>query len=154
NPGEVIERFKRPHNGLDVLINVEILTEGVDIPCIQTVFLTRPTRSEILLRHMIGRALRGPKVTDGTDKAYLVSFEDHWSQFSDWEHPFELVSDIVECAESVEAEEDVLPVPKPIVEAIPWELIKSTVDELRRLGPSYEVISFEAVPGGWYVLER
>lgn len=153
NHANVIDQFRKPNSGLDVLINVEILTEGVDIPCIQTVFLTRPTRSEILLRQMIGRALRGPKVTGGTENAYLVSFEDHWSQFTDWEHPFELVSDIIECTVR-EEEAEILPAPKPMVEAIPWDLIKASVDELRRLGPRYEISAFEAVPHGWYVLER
>jgi superfamily II DNA or RNA helicase len=46
--GAILERFRDANSGLDVLINVMILTEGVDVPGIQTVFLTRPTQSEIL----------------------------------------------------------------------------------------------------------
>ena len=67
----ILERFRDNGSGLDILINVQMLTEGVDIPKIQTVFLTRPTNSEILLRQMIGRALRGPRA-NGTEKAYLL----------------------------------------------------------------------------------
>ena len=44
---------------LQVLINVNILTEGVDLPQTKTVFLARPTVSKILMTQMVGRALRG-----------------------------------------------------------------------------------------------
>jgi superfamily II DNA or RNA helicase len=47
---------------LQVLVNVELLTEGVDLPAVQTVLLCRPTQSEVLMSQMIGRALRGPGV--------------------------------------------------------------------------------------------
>jgi superfamily II DNA or RNA helicase len=36
-----------------------MLTEGVDLPSAGTVFLARPTASDILLSQMTGRALRG-----------------------------------------------------------------------------------------------
>ena len=77
----VIERFKK--NELDVLINVRMLTEGTDVPDAQTVFLTRQTTSEILLKQMVGRALRGPKF-GGTKDAFIVSFIDNWKQHIDW----------------------------------------------------------------------
>jgi len=60
---------------IQVLINVNILTEGVDLPATQTVFLARPTTSRTLMMQMIGRGLRGKKA-GGTDKSYLVSFLD------------------------------------------------------------------------------
>lgn len=44
---------------LQVLVNVNILTEGVDLPKTKTVFLARPTISSILMTQMVGRALRG-----------------------------------------------------------------------------------------------
>ena len=62
---------------IQVLVNVEILTEGVDIPQTKTVFLTRPTISKTLMTQMVGRALRGVKA-GGTDIAYAVSFIDNW----------------------------------------------------------------------------
>jgi superfamily II DNA or RNA helicase/formylglycine-generating enzyme required for sulfatase activity/5-methylcytosine-specific restriction endonuclease McrA len=68
---------------LDVLLNVKMLTEGTDVPDIQTVFLTRSTTSQILLTQMVGRALRGPKF-GGTDKAYIVSFIDNWKHLINW----------------------------------------------------------------------
>lgn len=62
---------------IQVLINVEILTEGIDLPQTQTVFLARPTVSKTLMTQMVGRALRGVKA-GGTDVAYAVSFIDNW----------------------------------------------------------------------------
>ncbi len=52
-----IKRFRE--GNLDVLINVNILSEGSDIPEIDSIFLTRPTMSSILMTQMIGRGLRG-----------------------------------------------------------------------------------------------
>ena len=60
---------------LKVLVNVNILTEGVDLPQTKTVFLARPTVSTILMTQMIGRALRG-QAAGGTSEAYIVSFID------------------------------------------------------------------------------
>ncbi len=68
---------------IDVLINVRMLTEGTDVPDVQTVFLTRQTTSSILLTQMIGRALRGPKF-NGTPEAYVVSFIDNWKHLINW----------------------------------------------------------------------
>lgn len=71
---------------LQVLINVNILTEGVDFPKTGTVFLARPTVSTILMTQMVGRALRGP-AAGGTDTAYVVSFVDGWDEHIAWVNP-------------------------------------------------------------------
>ena len=71
---------------LQVLINVNILTEGVDLPKTQTVFLARPTVSSILMTQMVGRALRGP-AAGGTSSAHIVSFVDHWNEHIAWVNP-------------------------------------------------------------------
>ena len=159
DPTAVIQRFR--DGGLDVLVNVQMVTEGVDVPGIQTVFLSRPTSSEILLRQMIGRALRGPSA-GGTETAYLVSFEDHWGRFTDWESPFDRLPDIVieserttaeeSEAETGEAEEPTLRA--ELVEAMPWDMVTAAARELRRLRASAPVMAFEAVPHGWYVFEH
>ena len=71
---------------LQVLINVNILTEGVDLPKTKTVFLARPTVSSILMTQMVGRALRGT-AAGGTASAYIVSFVDHWNEHIAWVNP-------------------------------------------------------------------
>ncbi|WP_414513040.1 DEAD/DEAH box helicase family protein [Nostoc sp. PCC 9305] len=84
------EKIQKFRNGeLEVLINVEILTEGIDLPNVQTVFLTRPTASTILMTQMIGRALRGQRA-GGTEKAYVVSFIDDWENKINWVNPEKL----------------------------------------------------------------
>ncbi|MEG5036301.1 DEAD/DEAH box helicase family protein [Microcoleus sp. AT3-D2] len=84
------EKIKRFRAGkIEVLINVEMLTEGTDLPNVQTVFLTRPTTSTLLMTQMIGRALRGQKA-GGTEKAYVVSFIDNWEDKINWVNPEKL----------------------------------------------------------------
>ena len=80
----VLEAYE--HGEIQALINVNILTEGVDLPKTQTVFLTRPTVSKILMTQMIGRALRGEKA-GGTKKAYIVSFIDNGLDKIAWSNP-------------------------------------------------------------------
>lgn len=105
---DVIRKFK--DNEFEVLINVQILTEGSDVPDIQTVFLTRQTNSDSLLMQMIGRGLRGEKA-HGTKTANIVAFHDTWNRFAKWLDPAEL--DIFEDANE-EIEEEVSE-PLPIV---------------------------------------
>ena len=85
-------KLQQFRNGkLQVLINVNILTEGVDLPSTQTVFLARPTVSKILMTQMVGRALRGT-AAGGTSKAYIVSFVDKWNENIAWCNPVSLFS--------------------------------------------------------------
>ncbi|MCL2120892.1 MAG: DEAD/DEAH box helicase family protein [Clostridiales bacterium] len=79
-----IEAYKNEE--IQILINVNILTEGVDLPKTKTVFLTRPTISTVLMTQMIGRALRGEKA-GGTKEAYIVSFIDNWNSKIAWVNP-------------------------------------------------------------------
>lgn len=126
NRNQVLKEFSDPNSGLDVLINVQILTEGVDLPAVKTVFLSRPTNSEILLRQMVGRALRGRKA-GGTDIAYIVSFEDHWEKFPDLESPLDLFPELLEFSEpeTDEAVEPEIIKPAKMVELLPWDLIRA-----------------------------
>lgn len=81
---EKIERYRRGE--IQVLINVNILTEGTDLPQTHTVFLTRPTVSTVLMTQMVGRALRGENA-GGTKEAYIVSFVDDWDNKIAWVNP-------------------------------------------------------------------
>lgn len=80
----VIEQYRKGE--LEVIINVNILTEGVDLPKTQTVFLARPTVSKILMTQMVGRALRG-EAAGGTKNAYIVSFVDNGLDKIAWSNP-------------------------------------------------------------------
>jgi ATP-dependent helicase IRC3 len=85
---DIIRRFR--DGELDVLINVNILTEGTDLPNVQSVFLARPTVSATLMTQMIGRGLRGEKA-GGTKQAYIVSFVDNWQDKVQWVNPERLL---------------------------------------------------------------
>jgi len=85
---QVIRDFR--DGKLEVLVNVNIVTEGTDIPNIQTVFLARPTTSKILMTQMIGRGLRG-EAAGGTKEANLVYFIDNWKGLVDFVSPKELL---------------------------------------------------------------
>jgi len=87
---DAVDDFR--NNKIQVIINVNILTEGVDLPDAQSIFLTRPTKSKILLTQMIGRGLRGPEA-NGSEVAYIVSFIDNWDNLVDWISPKELIND-------------------------------------------------------------
>ena len=89
---------------IHVLINVNILTEGVDLPQTQSVFLTRPTTSAALMTQMIGRALRGSKA-GGTDDAYIVSFIDDWQDKITWINAETLINTQKEISENQESNE-------------------------------------------------
>ena len=138
-----LEAFR--NNQLDVLINIRMLTEGTDVPDVNTVFLTRQTTSKILLTQMVGRALRGTAFK-GTEKAYIVSFIDNWQQVIDWSE-YELEGTLI-------ADE---PAPKPS-ERLPMQLI--SIDLVRRLirqmdsGVNISPVPFLTfMPIGWYRVE-
>ena len=75
---KIIEDFDK---GLfDVLINLEILSTGIDIPSVNRLIITRPVRSPILYSQMIGRALRGPK-NGGNEENTVVNLKDNLDFF-------------------------------------------------------------------------
>lgn len=83
-----IEKFEKGE--IEVLVNVQIMTEGTDIPSIETIFLTRPTNSKTLMTQMIGRGLRGTKA-GGTKEANIVSFIDDWQDKIYWGNAEEIL---------------------------------------------------------------
>ena len=150
NNAEVIEKFKNTDE-LQVIISVIKLTEGFDAPNIQTVFLTRPTRSEPLLRQMIGRGLRGPKA-GGTEDAYLVTFVDTWKLFKPLDPGYILdVEKVIE---------DPKPEPKPSgdLTLIPMDefekIVKAAYELLLTKPMSYDFTIFETFPHSWYQWTR
>lgn len=137
---KVLEDFR--NDRLDVLINIRMLTEGTDVPNVNTVFLTRQTTSKILLTQMVGRALRGTAF-GGTDKAYIVSFVDNWQQVIDWsEYKLE---------DTLTADD---PSPKPNerlpMQLISIELVRQLVHQMNS-GVNVNSAPFLSfMPIGWY----
>jgi len=138
-----IARFQRGE--LEVLINIQILTEGSDVPDIQTVFLTRPTTSDVLLMQMIGRGMRG-KSSKGTETVNIVDFHDIWGSFTNWLNPEFVINEIV-YSEVEDGEHR----KRAAKESIPWAAIN---DILREIHVSYahgsRLSSHSSLPVGWY----
>ncbi|MDQ6757631.1 MAG: DEAD/DEAH box helicase family protein [Bacteroidota bacterium] len=86
---KILHDFK--DDKFDVLLNVRMLSEGTDVPDINTVFITRQTTSSILLTQMIGRALRGKRAGGGENKetANIVFFVDNWKKVINFATPEE-----------------------------------------------------------------
>lgn len=62
---------------LDVLFNVEVLTEGFDEPAIDAILMARPTRSAGLYTQMLGRGLR---IMPGKKDCLVLDFTDKYHQ--------------------------------------------------------------------------
>jgi len=134
----VIERFK--NNQLDVLININILTEGNDIPDIQTIFLTRPTSSDALLMQMVGRGMRGVEA-GGTATVNIVDFCDKWSDIMHWLNPELIFGEEAEIVDPTYHRSDFI--------LIPWDLIRAIMKGISYKGTG--VLKREtALPVGWY----
>lgn len=138
----IIRDFKS--GKIQVLINVNIMTEGTDVPDIQTVMLTRPTQSEGFLVQMIGRGMRGPKATGGTESVNIVDFHDTWDVFSRWLNPVWLFGDDV--TEEVRKDKK----EKIQYEYYEWE---KCLKVYRRISTKNRQIGMSTMlPVGWYSL--
>lgn len=142
-----LEMFKvgGKDGGIDVLLNVRMLTEGTDVPKTQTVFLTRQTTSAILLTQMVGRALRGPRV-DGTEEAYIVSFEDNWKQKINW-------AGFDQLGVGPKDETEIVYGKRPPVQLISIDLVRRLADQMDS-GVNVAPMAFlKLMPIGWYSVE-
>lgn len=137
---EKIARFRR--NELDVLVNIQVLTEGSDVPDIATVFLTRPTQSDVLLMQMIGRGMRGP-ASSGTTDVNIVDFHDNWGSFAEWLNPKFIIDDMVELEDEA-AQERVY----SKAQYIPWAMIRDILDGIQT--SCIGVSNHAELPVGWY----
>lgn len=73
-----LEGFKS--GAVQVLVNADMLTHGVDIPDAQSIFLCRPTTSDILFAQMVGR---GSRRAPGKTHFNLVEFTDNTADHAD-----------------------------------------------------------------------
>jgi superfamily II DNA or RNA helicase len=143
----VIDRYQAKA-GPQVLVNVEMLTEGFDAPHTRTVIVARPTASEGLLAQMVGRALRGPR-SGGNDAAFLVTFVDTWSRFDVLDAEYVLTDELV-------------PDPEPGTRApagaaraeIPPELVHEAYELVKGRVSADLVGVFQCLPAGWYAWEE
>ena len=77
----IVSDFRR--GKFKILIGVLLLSEGIDFPKVDAIFLARPTFSTRLLVQMIGRGLRGPAV-GGTETCKVYDFTNQKQMHLDW----------------------------------------------------------------------
>lgn len=86
----LIDQFK--DGNIQVLVNVELFTEGFDCPDISFIQLARPTRSLALYLQQVGRGLR---VTGGKEKTIFIDNVGLYNYFGlpdanrKWQHHFQ-----------------------------------------------------------------
>jgi superfamily II DNA or RNA helicase len=142
---EIIQRYqelKKP----DVLVNVEMLTEGFDAPHTKTVFIARPTRSEGLLAQMVGRALRG-RSSNGHDVANLVTFLDTWEQFNVLDTKYAL-------SDALDDEKDIADAAAHQLVVIPPELVSEAYRMLQSNVRGQLLGVYQCLPHGWYTWDE
>ncbi|MCB9746805.1 MAG: DEAD/DEAH box helicase [Candidatus Omnitrophica bacterium] len=70
----ILDRFRKSET--KILINLDILSTGVDLPNVNRLIVTRPVGSPILFSQILGRALRGPR-NGGNSLNTLVTIKDN-----------------------------------------------------------------------------
>jgi len=83
------------NGSIKYLVNIAIISVGVDIPSFDTIAYLRPTESLVLLVQTMGRALRLSPATNKTT-ASVLDFAGNIERHQDWDNP--LILDAVEQA--------------------------------------------------------
>lgn len=141
---EVLNEFR--NGGVQVVVNVDLLTEGTDVPATKTVVIARPVASRGLFRQMVGRAMRGPKA-GGNATCNIVGFVDEIAGLV--EDQFSTTPTFL----AVDAQYEALGVDQPAVQEL-----KSTQRKSPGRIKGYVVLPLAAAPAGepltgWWEIE-
>ena len=149
---DVINKFR--DGKIKILINVQILTEGSDIPEIENVFISRVTGSKVLFKQMVGRALRGLD-SGGTATANIVTFKDnilnHHGDFFDTQK-FE--SGLFEEQDTKRTKPDDEEEKEDLIEFSEDDLAKAYEKFIGLLDGDIEIPLVSAIPIGYYDLDE
>ncbi|NOD36656.1 MULTISPECIES: DEAD/DEAH box helicase [unclassified Ruegeria] len=75
----ILERFNS--GKLNILINLEILSTGIDLPNVNTLLIARPIMSPTQYSQVVGRALRGP-LNGGNEENTVINVLDNITHYS------------------------------------------------------------------------
>ena len=81
---EILEKARK--GSIKYLVNIAIISVGVDIPAFDTIAYLRPTESLVLLVQTIGRVLRLSPNTNKVD-ALVLDFAGNIERHRDWDNP-------------------------------------------------------------------
>jgi DNA repair protein RadD len=104
------------------LVNIAIISVGVDVPAYDTIAYLRPTESLVLLVQTMGRVLRLSPSTRKTD-ALVLDFSGNIERHRDWDNPILL-----------DAVKKTIDKDKPLVISCPSCLTMNTQDARRCIG--------------------
>lgn len=77
---DILRRFRNKE--FFILLNLDILSTGIDLPNVDKLLITRPIGSSILYSQIVGRALRGPN-NGGNKQNTIVNLKDNLLNYSD-----------------------------------------------------------------------
>lgn len=81
---EILEKARKGE--IKYLVNIAIISVGVDVPAFDTLAYLRPTESLVLLVQTMGRVLRLSPPTNKQD-ALVLDFSGNIERHSDWDNP-------------------------------------------------------------------
>lgn len=116
------------------LVNIAIISVGVDVPPFDTIAYLRPTESLVLLVQTIGRALRLSPKTNKTE-ALILDYAGNIERHSDWDNPILL--------KALKETQDPL---KPLVIICPKCMQRNTDTARRCVGKSMKVDTITQKP--------
>ena len=86
---EILRQFRT--GTVDVLVNVQKFVEGENVPEIDSVFIARPTTSQVMLQQMIGR---GSRLTAEKSEFWIIEFSDEIrNRAEEFFHASDLIDD-------------------------------------------------------------
>jgi superfamily II DNA or RNA helicase len=74
----ILDAFRR--EAYYILINLDLLSTGIDLPNVQKIIITRPIGSPILYSQILGRALRGP-LNGGRTQNTVLTLKDNLANY-------------------------------------------------------------------------
>ena len=84
---ERTKMLEKARNGrIRYLVNISIISVGIDVPAYDTIAYLRPTESLVLLVQTMGRGLRLSPIT-GKASALVLDFAGNIERHSDWDDP-------------------------------------------------------------------
>lgn len=79
---EILDKARRSE--IKYLVNVAVLTVGIDVPIYDTLAYLRPTESMVLMVQTMGRVLR---LAPGKKSALVLDFAGNLARHRDWDNP-------------------------------------------------------------------
>ncbi len=74
----ILDAFRREE--YFILINLDLLSTGIDLPNVQKIMITRPVGSPIVYSQILGRALRGP-LNGGRKRNTVLTLKDNLANY-------------------------------------------------------------------------